>query len=78
MKKKKRNKKLINEAINDVLEPFPMFWNWSTEEIINLINKEFRNSNNWFYEFVQDFSGQEIKASALEYLQEINFWNLEK
>ena len=75
---KKRNNKLINDSINDILDLHPMFWDWSTAEVVNLIIEEFRNINNWFYEFVQDMTNAQIEASALEYLQDINFWNLEK
>lgn len=71
-----RNNKLINDAINDILDLHPNFWDWSSNEVINLIIKEFRNIDNWFCEFVQDLSNSQIKAAVFEYLKEINFWNL--
>ena len=74
----KINNKLINDAINDVLDKHPNFWDWSTEEVTALIIQAFKNKDNWFYEFIEEMGDKQIETFAIKYLEDINFWNLEK
>lgn len=66
----RRLKWVVNQAICDILDHYKNWAELSDNELIELIYKEFRKSDNWFYEDTKYYEKEQLNKILKGYFWE--------